>query len=486
MEGHSHGTSLPAARCGLGTHRVQSCVPAGTDAVSVFERRVAGAKRRRARRGYIEAVGGRVPASTPMWVSRPAWLAMLSAWMLLDGAQVLRARSVRPELFVAVCEALAAYADGATGRHCAVTNARIATNVGCSERTVSTVRAILREHGFAVLAQQGCGGAGRPNRVAVYHLVSRPAPVENPAVCDLPPLRSSRGSSHPRNSSPSAHTRRKSSPTPTAGGRRRAPQRPPRPLPLQRIAGELAAAMHGLDRGHIGAVCDAIRQAGIDPAAVTAAQIRGALDADMRETGWSWPDEIDRPGAFLRYRLSRISGRLDALTQASTGGGCAAAGGLDKGSSRRRPADPAVRAAAMAAIPAVGSRTRPTSASDRRAHDEPLADWERELINATETARCDLCDDDGMRGMYVCDHIDHASAAKRGMDMIRRAMGWDQRTRAVLQCRNTATVVSEHACEICGTAVEQRPSECHAPLCAACSAVMDRDAMEVSGVPVIA
>lgn len=55
---------------------------------------------------------------------------------------------------------------------------------------------------------------------------------------------------------------------------------------------------------------------------------------------------------------------------------------------------------------------------------EPLADWERELINAAETARCDLCDDDGMRGMYVCDHVDHASAARRGMDMIRAVMGW--------------------------------------------------------------
>lgn len=61
---------------------------------------------------------------------------------------------------------------------------------------------------------------------------------------------------------------------------------------------------------------------------------------------------------------------------------------------------------------------------DRYGDDEPLADWERELINAGEIARCELCDDDGMRGMLVCDHIDHAAAAKRGMDMIRRAMGW--------------------------------------------------------------
>ena len=39
---------------------------------------------------------------------------------------------------------------------------------------------------------------------------------------------------------------------------------------------------------------------------------------------------------------------------------------------------------------------------------------------------CGLCDDEGKRigGMHRCDHIDHARAAKRGMDLIREAMGW--------------------------------------------------------------
>lgn len=39
---------------------------------------------------------------------------------------------------------------------------------------------------------------------------------------------------------------------------------------------------------------------------------------------------------------------------------------------------------------------------------------------------CGLCDDDGYRGGTVCDHTDHAEAARRGMDMVRRAMGWTQ------------------------------------------------------------
>lgn len=43
---------------------------------------------------------------------------------------------------------------------------------------------------------------------------------------------------------------------------------------------------------------------------------------------------------------------------------------------------------------------------------------------ALAIVNCDLCDDDGYRGGQVCDHIDHREAAKRGMAMVRKAMGW--------------------------------------------------------------
>lgn len=38
---------------------------------------------------------------------------------------------------------------------------------------------------------------------------------------------------------------------------------------------------------------------------------------------------------------------------------------------------------------------------------------------------CDLCDETGNRNSFPCDHCDHSAAAKRGMDMIRHAMGWE-------------------------------------------------------------
>jgi hypothetical protein len=37
---------------------------------------------------------------------------------------------------------------------------------------------------------------------------------------------------------------------------------------------------------------------------------------------------------------------------------------------------------------------------------------------------CDICDDNGYRGVTVCDHTDHTEAARRGMAMIRATMGW--------------------------------------------------------------
>jgi hypothetical protein len=48
------------------------------------------------------------------------------------------------------------------------------------------------------------------------------------------------------------------------------------------------------------------------------------------------------------------------------------------------------------------------------------------IARANAVAHCELCDDDGYRGSSVCNHIDHASAAKRGKALVWRTMGWDR------------------------------------------------------------
>lgn len=266
--------------------------------------RILAIKMRRRRRAYIEAVGN-LGGSVPRWTSRRHWLDDVSSWVYGEGAPQLR-RRVAPATFVKVCAALAEFADSADGRHCAVTNRVVAQQAGCKERTVSTVRSILASTGLAVLAKQGSGGGGRPNRVAVWHLVARRQPVDKRRVCALPPSRRDRGLSHLGKTKPTRTRPRKLSST----TRKQRPPASARPLPLQRLAAALVSRTQGLAGVHIGAICDVLVAAGVDPATTTAERICQHLDADMRETGWSWPNEVQRPAAFLRYRLDRIADRL--------------------------------------------------------------------------------------------------------------------------------------------------------------------------------
>ena len=66
-----------------------------------------------------------------------------------------------------------------------------------------------------------------------------------------------------------------------------------------------------------------------------------------------------------------------------------------------------------------GDNSEPDAGEDRRAHLYAHA-----IAAARAVRECELCNSDGYRGSTVCDHIDHAQAAKRGMAMVRAAMGW--------------------------------------------------------------
>lgn len=56
----------------------------------------------------------------------------------------------------------------------------------------------------------------------------------------------------------------------------------------------------------------------------------------------------------------------------------------------------------------------------------PVDDEHRSQVDAWAIANCEHCDDKGIRGMLVCDHVDHAAAARRGMEKIRELLGWDK------------------------------------------------------------
>jgi hypothetical protein len=252
-----------------------------------------------------------------MWTSRAGWLDGLSRWVHSPafGQLCAEARvSITTATLLSIATVMAEHADHATGRHVAVTRATIADKVGCDVRTVTAAWRVLRASRWAVEAQRGHGSTTTPSvgrRPSVYHLVPRreARPQPRPLVRDfhLPPSGGVGCSSPVGNYSPSG---RASAPANRCCDKTRQtrPRRATaRPLATQKLAAGLVALTHGLDRAHIGAICDALTAAGIDPDVWSARAVNDKLNADMHARGTTWPDHIANPGAFLHSRLRRLS-----------------------------------------------------------------------------------------------------------------------------------------------------------------------------------
>jgi hypothetical protein len=320
------------------------------------------------RRDWITRAGA-CPASTPVWTSRDGWLAALYRWANSDAlAQLCRTEgvSITAPTLLAVATAMSGHADHATGRHVAVTRATLAAAAGCDVRTVTTAWRVLRTARWAVEAQRGHGSPDTPSvgrRPSIYHLVSRREPRSTPGDhFHLPPSGGVCLSSPVGTYSPSAPLARRQESRPVKARPWRCA---PRPLALQRLAAEVISRCHGLGHAHSGGICDALTAAGIDPQVWTARQITAALNADMAARGWSWPDRIERPGAFLASRLRRLDWRPCGPPTNSDGGYAA---GTDKSTRQATPmpvrcappipATDAHRADAMATIRATLTRSR--------------------------------------------------------------------------------------------------------------------------------
>lgn len=332
-----------------------------------------------------------------MWSSREGWLAALGQWARSPSFAACAAAarvSMTAATLLGIAAVMAEHADHATGRHVAVTRARIADRVGCSPDTVTAAWRLLRVAGWVVEAQRGHGSSGTPaagRRPSVYHLVPRREPrpvVHNPVHNpDLPPkagigLLTPEGSNSPSARAETESIRKtsnrlKTGPKPTLTR----PPRPhqPRPLGLQRLAAQLTARCQGLDHGHIGAICDAITAAGIDPAHWSAQRIVDALNTDMRQRGSSWPDRIDNPAAFLSSRLRRLDWRPEG-PPANDGG---TAAGLDRNTAAavQRPA--ALTGPQRQRITAAKAHIRATlaAAQTRRSNHPPPAATTREFLS---------------------------------------------------------------------------------------------------------
>lgn len=269
------------------------------------------------RRGWVQRAGACAPRA-PMWTSRAGWLDGLHQWAHSPALSQLCTEervSITAATLLSIAAVMAEYADHATGRHVAVTRATIADRVGCDVRTVTAAWRVLRASQWAVEAQRGHGSPGTPSigrRPSVYHLVPRreARPVRSPVVHDfhLPPSGGVSFFSPVGSYSPNG---RASAPANRISDNKARQARPwratARPLAVQRLAAGLVAITYGLDRAHIGAICDALTAAGVDPAVWSARAVNDKLNTDMRVRGVSWPDHIANPGAFLHSRLRRLS-----------------------------------------------------------------------------------------------------------------------------------------------------------------------------------
>jgi hypothetical protein len=222
--------------------------------------------------------------------------------------------SITTATLLSIATVMAEHADHSTGRHVAVTRATIADKVGCDVRTVTAAWRVLRASRWAVEAQRGHGSTNTPSvgrRPSVYHLVPRreARPAARPVVHDfhLPPSGGVGCSSPVGNYSPSGRASAPANRLCDKTRQARPRRATARPLAIQKLAAGLVAITHGLDRAHIGAICDALSGAGIDPTVWSARAVNDALNADMSARGATWPDHIANPGAFLASRLRRLA-----------------------------------------------------------------------------------------------------------------------------------------------------------------------------------
>lgn len=345
----------------MGRAEVSAAVPevVGASCRGAMSDRLRKVRATEARRAWIECHGEASPA-TPVWLSRDGWIDAVRAWAASPDFAALCASegvSIASATVVAVAVLWAESADHGTGRNAAVTRDRIAAKLGCAAKTVSRAWKVLGAAGWAVEAARGHGsssGHTAGNRPSIWHLVSRrpavPAAADSGGNVHLPPKAGCCLLPPVGNYSPSVRERaREEVSTQAHPPARRRWRATPRPLAVQRLAaglvtpaagygpdndGRRSALVVGLDRGHLGAICDAITRAGIDAAAWTPQALASALEADTKTRGWSWPDRIERPGAFLASRLRRLPAQPDR--SGPVDGGTAA--GLEQ--ARRAPVEP--------------------------------------------------------------------------------------------------------------------------------------------------
>ncbi|WP_336794311.1 hypothetical protein [Gordonia malaquae] len=268
-----------------------------------------------------EVTADGAPAATiPCWPSRQSWLATVEREIAsASGAAALAEHSVTADRVAQVARVCAEAADGRTGRHCTLAHASIAAQAGVSESVSKRVRRVLTSMGLAVTLVVGRRLTTAEIDAAARHHGGVQRGVASDLALTIPvgmvpadPL-PSRGSSKISSSVPEELTKRarrarEQARTPKKSTSKRPGAVRSISMAVKRLVAGLLRRCRGLEVGvgRLSRIWRVVAASGIDAGRWSAADVVAELNRDAREASITWPDRIDRPEAYLAWRLGRI------------------------------------------------------------------------------------------------------------------------------------------------------------------------------------
>ncbi len=302
-------------------------------------------------------------ARVPVWTSRREWLRQFRHHTTTPAGKALCARNlIKPDKAYVVAQAHAYFAESHTGRGVCAAKSTIAARAKVSESSVNRTRRVLIALGMGIEHVRGrnlrtleffaaeAHHGGQQHRAASTWSLSSPrtvvatTPPRKVAKTRLPrasqriPRRRDRSPhkdginrvNRPHNGRPGpigtdtlssvgflssevlplgrTHQRVHARTVPTPK-KRSTSRSSPRPLALQRTAAELVSHAPALrPPGHIGAICDLLRDVKIDTTRWTGRDIALTLSRDTADRGWIWPtrSSLSSPLGYLKRRLDGI------------------------------------------------------------------------------------------------------------------------------------------------------------------------------------
>lgn len=262
------------------------------------------------------------------WTSGADWLdALMDALNTMAGEQLRRRAKVARGTLLMVANADRLSADARSGRSVTTAHETVAAALGMSSKTVQRSRQLLEALGFAVTIVEGRyltvderrrateTHGGKQIKAASLRALTMPRPAQAVRNVHLSPARRARrvSSVHEMVTNGRAIARQTAASRPKSPMTKRVSSEildvtvieSPRPLPIQRLAAQLARRVGWLNTGkHIGSLCNALVMAGIDAERWSARDLIDSMDSYIAERHLSYPTQTRNPLGFLRWILA--------------------------------------------------------------------------------------------------------------------------------------------------------------------------------------